>query len=369
MDGTVRFTDVYVDDDIVDRAASVLRSTRYVKGPVLEEFEAKFAEFCGVDHAVGVSSGTAALLLAFRSAGVEAGDDVFVPGHTFFATASPVLSLDANPVFVDVDPETYTMDPEDLAAKAATAENPTAIAPVHLYGQPAPMDEINDIADRYGMAVVEDACQAHGATYRGERTGSLGDVGCFSFYPSKNMTVGGDGGMLVTDDAELAETARRIRNHGRDESGTHVELGLNYRLDEMKAAVGIEQLSHLDDWNAARAAAAAKYDERLGEMQGIETPTVADDGSHVYHLYVVRSENREALREHLSARDIQTGIHYETPAHLHSAVVEQMDETPTLPQTEILCEEILSLPMHPRITDEEIERVCDAIESFVGVPA
>jgi len=362
MDERVAFTDIHVDEAMVDRAAEVLRSGRYVKGPMVERFEHEFADFCGTEHAVGVASGTDAIYLSLKAAGVGPGDDVFVPAHTFFATASPVLELGANPVFVDVDPVTYTMGALDLSEKATAAENPTAVLPVHIYGHPAEMHAITNVAREHGMFVIEDACQAHGATYRGDRAGSLGDLGCFSFYPSKNMTVAGDGGMVVTDDAKLAREIRMYRNHGRDDEGRHARLGLNHRLGELHAALGHEQLGHIEDWNEGRRRAAARYTERLSSVPKVNAPEERSDVEHVYHLYVVQVPDRDDLRETLEAEGIDTGIHYPTPAHRHEAVAARLDEPPSVPRAEALSERILSLPMHPRITDEEVDRVCAAIE-------
>lgn len=371
--GTLRervpFTDIYVDDEIVERATDVLKSTRYVKGPELEAFEENFAEACGVEHAVGVSSGTAAILLSLRAVGVEAGDEVFVPGNTFFATVSPVLSIGATPVFVDVGPETYTMDPDDFESKVENAESPAAVLPVHIYGQMADMGRITAIADDHDVAVVADSCQAHFAERDGEIAGTAGDAGAFSFYPSKNMTVGGDGGMLVTDRDDVAETARKLRNHGRDESGTHEMLGLNYRMDELNAVVGDEQLKHIRDWNDARAEVAEQYTERLSNLDAVTTPAEAPESLHVYHLYVVQvpPEEREEFRAFLDDRGIDTGVHYETPAHQHPAVRDHplvADTISALPQTEHLYERIVSLPMHPRLSQAEIDRTCEAIEAY-----
>ncbi|QIO22809.1 DegT/DnrJ/EryC1/StrS aminotransferase family protein [Haloarcula sp. JP-L23] len=364
MTEQVPFTDVYVDRDIVDSVVETLESRRYVKGPRVEELEAQFAETCGVDHAVGVSSGTAALYLAMKSAGIGEGDEVLVPGHTFFATVSPVVELGADPVFVDVDPETYTMSGTDLARTAADAENPVAVVPVHLYGHPAEMQTVRSVADAHDLTVIEDACQAHGATYRGDPVGSLGDAACFSFYPSKNMTVAGDGGILVTDDEDLARTARELRNHGRDTDGNHVRLGLNHRLDEVSAAAGLEQLSHLADWNADRAAAADRYRDRLADVETVQLPVERDEATHVYHLFVVQVPDRDGLRAHLDDEGIQTGIHYDPPVHLTPAMQDVLSTHPSLPETERLCTRIVSLPMHPRITDEEIDRVCEAIRGY-----
>lgn len=362
VDG-VEFTDVYVDEEIVNRVSEVVRSTRWVKGPELESFEEEFADATGVEHAVGVSNGTAALLLALDALDVGEDDDVFVPGHTFFATASPVLTLNANPVFVDIDSEHYTMDPEHLREQVEAADDPTAVLPVHIYGQVADMGAINDIAAEYDLDIIEDACQAHLATRNGNYAGTFGDVGCFSFYPSKNMAAGGDGGMIVTDDAEIADTARALRNHGRNGEGEHVKLGLNYRLDETNAVVGREQLKHLPKWVEQRNQAAQQYTERLSNVPEVTPPEEFDAGFHVYHLYVIQVPDRDELQSYLNEHGIQTGLHYETPAHLHDAVTEHVD-TPQLPVTEDLVENILSLPMHPRITDEEIAEVCTRIEEF-----
>lgn len=360
----VSFTDIYVDDEIVDRVETVLRGKRYVKGPVVEEFESAFADTCDTEHAVAVGSGTDAIYLALKASGIGPGDQVFVPAHTFFATVSPVLALGAEPVFVDIDLTTYTMGPLDLEAKAAAAENPAAVIPVHIYGHPAEMHAIPNVAAQHDMVVIEDACQAHGATYRDEPTGSLGDAGCFSFYPSKNVTVAGDGGMLVTDDDELASEARMLRNHGRDDEGVHRRLGLNHRLSEVAAAVGLEQLSHLDEWNQNRRAAARRYTDRLHEVSAVKTPNARRDVDHAYHLYVIHVPDRDDLQDYLEARGIETGIHYEPPVHRTPAVSRRLDEEPTLSRTEWLAERILSLPMHPRITDAEIDAVCDAIEEY-----
>lgn len=361
----VPFTDIYVDEEIVDRVSDVLRGKRWVKGPEVRTLEREFAAVTGTEHAIGVSSGTSAIFVALDALGIEEGDEVFVPGHTFFATVSPVLALGATPVFVDIDPDMYTMNPADLQAKVSSSEQPTAILPVHIYGQVTEMDPILEIANKRDLAVVEDACQAHHAQRKGDRAGTFGDIGCFSFYPSKNMAVGGDGGMIVTDDDTLAQTARVLRNHGRDDNGDHIEVGLNHRLDEMKGAIGQEQLKRLPEWSERRAAAAARYTERLEDVPEVTTPTVPAENRHVYHLYVIQVPDRDSLRETLLERNIEVGIHYETPAHRHEAVIERVG-TEELPVTETLVDRILSLPMHPRITDEEIQYVCDAIAEHYG---
>jgi dTDP-4-amino-4,6-dideoxygalactose transaminase len=361
MGDSVSFTDVRLEESTIDRAAEALRSGRYVKGPLVERFEEAFAEYCGTEHAVGVASGTDALSLALQAAGVVSGDEVFVPGHTFFATASPVLELGAEPVFVDVDPVSYTMRPPDLESKVRAADDPAAVVPVHLYGHPASMGAIRDVASDHDLALVADACQAHGAAYDGDRVGSIGDVGCFSFYPSKNMTVAGDGGMVATDDPDLARAIRMRRNHGRNDQGQHVRLGLNHRMGEVQAAVGIEQLAGLDAANEKRRAAGARYEDRLADVDEVTVPDERADAHHVYHLYVVQVPDRDDLQATLESAGIGTGIHYETPLYDHPAVRRRLDTTPSLTRTELLTDRILSLPMHPGLDASAVERVCDEI--------
>lgn len=365
MGDNVSFTDIHVDDAIVDRVEDVLRSGRYVKGPQVEAFEDEFAAACGCEHAAAVSSGTAALSLSLRAAGVQAGSQVFVPGHTFFATASAVLDSGGRPVFVDIDPETYTIDPVDLERKVEAAERPDAVVPVHIYGAMADMKAVRAIAEAHGLRIVEDACQAHFASRGGRTAGTVGDAGAFSFYPSKNMTVAGDGGMVVTDDDGIATRVRELRNHGRDETGIHRELGVNDRLSEIQAAVGRQQLEHVRTWNEERAEAARRYTSRLRDLEPVTTPTEPAESTHVYHLYVIQvpRADRDPLRSHLADAGIETGIHYPTPAHEQPAVTERVGET-TLDRTERLCDRIVSLPMHPRLEAADVDRVCDAIEAY-----
>ncbi|AXG06300.1 DegT/DnrJ/EryC1/StrS family aminotransferase [Haloplanus rubicundus] len=365
MGNKISFVDITIDEGMISEAVGVLEGGRLVKGPECESLESAFADLCSTDHAIGVSNGTAALLLSIKALGIGAGDDVFVPGHTYFATVSPVLELGANPVFVDIDPDRYTMDPELLNEAVDEASNPEAIVVTHMHGQPAEMDPILDIADENGLTVIEDAAQAHGATYNDKRVGSLGNVGCFSFYPTKNMTVGGDGGMITTDEPDLAAEARALRNHGRDESGKHTHLGLNYRLDEIKAAIGREQLTHLSDWTRARRDAASQYDERLQHIDEVIIPEKYDRSKHVYHHYpvLIPAKERGAIRTHLKEHGIGTGIHYEKAVHQHKAVRDQVGSA-TLPVAEDICSRTVSLPMHPQLSEPEVEYVCDQIEGF-----
>lgn len=363
MNDGVSFTDIYVDDEIVDRVTEVLEGTWYVKGEEVERFEEEFSAECGSDHAIGVSNGTAALLISLQSLGIGEGDKIFVPAHTFFATVSPVLHLGADPIFVDINPESYNINLTDLETKIEQSDNPGAVIPVHLYGQMADMEAVRDIADEYNLPIVEDACQAHFAERDGHTAGTVGDVGCFSFYPSKNMTVGGDGGMLVTDDDELAKNARALRNHGREEEGVHSQLGLNHRLDETNAAVGRVQLKHIREWNEQRNEAAQRYSDRLSDITEITVPTEQSNTFHVYHLYVIQTPGRDDLKTYLEDDGIETGIHYETPIHKHPAVKHRVGDV-TVETAEAICDRILSLPMHPRITESEIDHVCTVIENY-----
>jgi dTDP-4-amino-4,6-dideoxygalactose transaminase len=363
MYSRTEFTDIYADDEMIERVTEVMQSGRFVKGRECVQFENEFASAVGANHAIGVSNGTAALLLALQAHGVGPGDEVFIPAHTFFATASPVAHLGAQPVFVDIDPETYTIDVDDVESKIAESTTPAAIMPVHIYGQMADMRAITKIATDHDLVVIEDACQAHMATREGQTAGTAGDVGCFSFYPSKNMTVGGDGGMIVTDDAHIADHIRALRNHGRGEDGIHRHLGLNHRLDETNAAVGRVQLEHIERWSIQRNDAAQRYTDQLTEIPEVTVPTEVSDAFHVYHLYVIQAPDRDDLRAHLDARGIDTGIHYATPAHVHPAMRAVVGEV-HLPVAEALCDRIVSLPMHPRIEPDAIDRVCSEIAAY-----
>ena len=356
----MRFTDVRVDEAAVQAAIETLRSGRYVKGPRVETFESAFADVTGCERARAVSSGSTALALALRALGVGPGDEVFVPGHTFFASAASVLEAGATPVFVDLDPETYTMDPADLRAAVGASDAPAAVMPVHLYGQMADMRAIAAIADEHGLDVVEDAAQAHAAERDGLRVGEAGDAACFSLYPTKNLTVGGEGGMVVSDRADVADGVARLRDHGRDASGAHVEAGLNYRMSEVSAAVGAAELDRLDEVTAGRRAAALAYDDRLADVGTVRTPIAAADARHVYHLYVVRVPDREAFRESLDERGIDTDVHYPTPAHRQPAVPDDAGGR-DLPETEAAAAEVVSLPMHADLSTAEVERVCAAV--------
>jgi dTDP-4-amino-4,6-dideoxygalactose transaminase len=347
---------------IEEQVLAVLRSGRYVSGPEVSQLEDEFASFCDTRHAVAVNSGTAALHVALLALGVGPGDEVITVAHTFVATAEAIVAIGATPVFVDIDPATCNMDATALAA--AITPKTKVILPVHLYGQCAPMDEILAIAERHAIPVVEDACQAHGATFDGRPAGSMGAIGCFSFYPSKNLGAAGEGGMAVTMSAELAAKMRQFRDHGQAKRYYHEAMGYNYRLPEIQAAVLRVKLPLLNGWNEARRAAAARYDELLS---GIELASVAQlpKARSVYHLYVVRTPRRDIIAKTLELNGIGTGVHYPVPVHLQTPFRQFGGGEGSLPHTEAAAREVLSLPMFPEITSEEIDAVVQQVRIAV----
>ncbi|MGD1277045.1 MAG: DegT/DnrJ/EryC1/StrS family aminotransferase [Tepidisphaeraceae bacterium] len=340
----------------------VIAGGDFILGQELRDFEAQFAAFCGAACAVGVDSGISSLELALRALGVGPGDEVITVSHTFIATVSSISFTGARPVFVDVSPDTCTMDPSKI--EPAITPRTKAILPVHLYGQAADMDSILDIARRHHLLVIEDAAQAHGARYRGQRVGTLGDAGCFSFYPAKNLGAFGDGGMLLTNNPDLAEKVRMLRNYGQREKYHHVFLAYNRRLDTLQAAILRVKLAHLDAWNAARRAAAAHYDRRLSRLDRLVLPKVGPQRDHVYHLYVIQHPSRDALAAHLQRNGVSTGLHYPIPVHLQDCYQSLGIGRGALPVTESLASRVLSLPMFPTMTPQQIERVCGLIEEF-----
>jgi dTDP-4-amino-4,6-dideoxygalactose transaminase len=338
-----------------------LESTDFILGGEVELFEEEFAEFCGVAHAVGLDSGTSSLELALRAFGVGPGDEVITAANTFAATALAISYTGATPVLVDVSRATYNMNPALL--EEAITPRTRAIVPVHLYGQPADMDAIVPIAREHGIPVIEDACQAHGAAYRGRPAGSIGDAAAFSFYPAKNLGAAGDAGALVTNDDGVAETVRMLRNYGQEEKYHHLIRGYNRRLDTLQAAVLRVKLRHLHRWNALRGRHAALYSDLLSPTH-VNTPYVADDVLHVWHLYVVRSPHRDELRDQLGAYGIATGIHYPVPIHLQPAYADLGYSEGTFPVSEQCSREVLSLPMFAELTRADIEHVVDVIAGF-----
>jgi dTDP-4-amino-4,6-dideoxygalactose transaminase len=348
--------------------AEVSKSGAFVHGPACAKFEAEMAEYCGAAHAIGCASGSDALLLALLALGIGPGDEVIVPSFTFFATASAVWRLGAKPVFADILPETFNLDPADVMYKLTTATK--AIIPVHLFGQCVAMDEFAQIASAArGIPIIEDACQAIGAEFNGRRAGSMGTASAFSFYPTKNLGGFGDGGLITTNDAELASKLRVLRDHGQQPRYYHHFVGLNSRLDALQAAVLSVKLPKLDDWSAARARHAARYEAEFAQRglgETIVTPTTSANCHHVWNQYTVRVTDgrRDALQKYLADRKIGSAIYYPVPLHLQKCFASLNYEEGSLPNTEQACREVLSLPVYPELTSAEQETVVDAISEF-----
>lgn len=342
--------------DINAAMAEVIRRNAFILGDEVSAFEAAFAAYCEADHCVGLDNGSSALELALRAWGIGDGDEVITAPNSFIASASGIAFTGARPTFVDIDPATYTMDVSKL--EAAITPRTKAIVPVHLYGQSADMDPIMAIADRHGLKVLEDSCQAHGARYKGRRCGSLGHAAAFSFYPAKNLGCFGDGGALTTNDEATAEQVRMLRNYGQKVKYEHVYIAYNRRLDTLQAAVLGVKLPHLDEWNASRRATAARYDAALsGQYQ---VPAVPKYSEPVYHLYVIRSENRAELAAKLKAQGIDSGLHYPVAIHLQEAYAYLGHQRGDFPEAEKACDEVLSLPMFPYMREDEVEAVMAA---------
>lgn len=339
----------------------VVESAAFVLGPAVEHFEREFADYLGVEEVVGVSNGTVALQLTMLALGIGPGHDVIVPAHTFIATAEAVSHVGARPVFVDVHRDTANLD-ASLLPRAVTP-NTRAIIPVHLYGQPADLEPILRFAAERGLAVIEDACQAHGAHYRGRRVGSFGRAGCFSFYPGKNLGAYGEGGAIATNDHELATRLRRLRDHGQTERYHHAEVGYNARLEGIQGAVLGVKLRYLDRWNLKRRAHAEIYREDLARSS-VTLPAEAESCESVYHLFVVRSERRDELRRHLASREIQTGLHYPIPVHLQDAYAALGHREGDFPEAEAWARECLSLPMYAELTKAHLNEVIQGVKSF-----
>ncbi len=352
-------------DEIRRAWDEVLAGMHLFLGPNVQALEKEFASFCGVTDAIGVSEGTSAVNLALRACDIGAGDEVITVSHTFIATVEAIVLAGARPVFVDVDPHTCLMDVNQVE-REITAKT-RAILPVHLYGQCVDMDPLLEIARKHNLYVIEDACQAHGATYKGRRAGSMGAMGAFSFYYTKNLGGYGEGGMVTSSNAELVRRVRRLRDHGSEKRYYHEEIGINGRLDELQAAALRVKLPHLETWNDQRRANAALYNQALAGS-GVATPFEAEYGRGVYHLYVIRTARRDALREYLNTLGIGTGIHYPVPIHLQKPCLQYGAGEGSLPMTEQVVAEILSLPMYPELTNEQILRVAGEIRAFLSKP-
>jgi dTDP-4-amino-4,6-dideoxygalactose transaminase len=349
-------------DEIDAAMANVVRNTSFILGQDVELFEQEFAAFCEAEYAVGVDNGTSALELILRAYDIGPGDEVITVANTFIATTLAISYTGATPVLVDIDPQTYNIDVSRI--EDAITPRTKAIMPVHLYGQPADMGSISEIARRHELLVVEDACQAHGARYNGKRTGSLGQAAAFSFYPGKNLGAYGDGGMVVTNDERVVDAVRMLRNYGQREKYHHLIRGFNRRLDTLQAAILRVKLKHLEAANAARRRHARLYNELLADLP-VVPPLEADFAQSVYHLYVIRTEDREELAAHLKDRGIASGIHYPVPIHLHPAYRDLGYGEGDFPVSERYAGQILSLPMYPELTEDKIEYTVDAIRDFV----
>ena len=347
----------------IDRAMQrVLDNAQFILGPAVSAFEKDFATFCQTAEAIGVSSGTSALHLSLLAAGVGPGDEVITVPFTFVATVAASEYAGAKPVFVDIEPTYFTMDPEKI--ERAITPRTKAIVPVHLYGQPADMDSICEVANRHGLVVIEDACQSHGSEYKGRRCGSMGLLGCFSFYPGKNLGAYGEGGAIVTNDATLAAKARLLRSWGEETRYEHKYRGFNYRMDGLQGAVLGVKLKHLDAWTDARRTRAAEYTRRLsGTPAGVPAERAAS--RHVYHQYVVRVPERDAWRTALTEAGVQTGVHYPIPVHLQPAYADLGYSRGDFPVAERAASEVLSLPMFPELTDEQIESIASVFRAGV----
>ena len=355
-----------IEDEILTAQRRVLEKGRFILGEEVSAFEEEFSHYCGVQYGVGVGSGTDALFFALKAAGIEEGDEVITVSHSFIASTIAISMTGAKPVFVDTDPETYTMDPsklEYLLKKRKRRNRVKAILPVHLYGQPAEMEALLKIANRYHLFLIEDACQAHGAEYQGRKAGSFGLLGCFSFYPTKNLGAYGDGGMVLTDDKKLYDKIRLLRCYGEKKKYEHVVKGRNSRLDEIQAAILRVKLKRLDLWNGERRRKALTY-KRMLESTEVVCPVENEQARHVYHLFVIRTKRRNALQAFLKEKGIGTLIHYPTPIHIQKAYRELGYRKGDLPVTEKHAQEVLSLPFFPELTTEEMGKVNEGIKSF-----
>ena len=347
-----------IQKDLREAFDRVLETSEFALGSEVAAFEIEFANYCGARHGIAVNSGTSALHLALLAAGIGAGDEVITVPFTFFATVAAVIYAGARPIFVDIDPRSYTMDVSQI--ERAITKRTKAILPVHLYGQPADMDPILEIASRHHLVVIEDAAQAHGAEYKGRRAGSIGDLGCFSFYPTKNLGACGEGGMVVSNRPEYDRTIRMLRDWGQDEKYYPVLKGYNYRMEGLQGAILRVKLRHLEAWTEARRAHAARYDVLLSGS-GVQTPQAMAYARHVYHVYAIRTPERAAVQQSLTARGIQSAVHYPYPIHLLPAYSDLGHREGDFPQAEKMSVEQLSLPMYPELSEEAISHVTSVL--------
>jgi len=349
-----------IKSEIDAAVLGVLASGQYILGEEVARLEQEFADYCSVKHAIAVNTGTSALHLSLLAAGVGPGDEVITVPFTFVATVSAICYAGARPVFIDVEPVTLTMDPAQLEAKITPRTK--AIVPVHLYGQMADMDAIKAIADHYRIPVIEDACQAHGAQYKGASAGSIGASGCFSFYPGKNLGACGEGGIVVTNSDDQAKTMRMLRDWGQEQRYHHLLKGFNYRMDAIQGAILRIKLRHLEGWTEARRAHGRRYSLLLGGLASLRTPVEIADRRHVYHVYAIRSRDRDELQRVLSAEGIQSGLHYPIPVHLQKAHADLGYQAGDFPISEAAAREVLSLPIYPEMPTWHVDQVAAALE-------
>jgi len=358
---------VQIFDEEMERAAlNALRHERFVAGEDVFKFQEEFAQYVGCKFAVSTSSGTNALHIALLALGVPRGCEVVTSAFSFVASANVVLHAGASAVFADIDEKDFNVIPSEVEKKVT--KRTWALLPVHLYGYPCKMKEISSIAEAHGLRVVEDACQAHGAEYKGRKAGAIGDVGCYSFYPSKNMTVGGDGGMIVTNDEEVAKLAAKLRDCGRKSQYEHDVVGYTSRLNTVNAAIGRVQLRRLDEWNRRRREIASLYDELLSGIDGLDLPPKGDSRVRpVYHLYVIRASWRDALREYLQKNGIQSGVHYPLPVPLQPVYKQLFGyKRGEFPVSERISNECLSLPIYPSLSEDDVKYICSRVQAFFG---
>jgi len=348
-----------------DRAIrEVIENSAFAGGPFVEKFEEEFATFCGSSYAIGVGNGTDALWLTLLALGIGEGDEVITVPNTFIATAEAITYCNARPVFVDVDQDTFTMDPREL--EKSLTERTKAIIPVHLFGQPADMDPILEFARANGLFVVEDAAQAHDAEYKGRKAGTMGDAGCFSFYPGKNLGAFGEAGAVVTNDPELGKQIQMLRDHGQSQKYYHALMGWNCRMDGIQAAVLSIKLRHLCAANSLRRKHASQYNHAFDGIDGVHTPFEAAYARHVYHVYAIRVQARDAVRQHLQEKGVGSAVHYPVPIHLQDACRNLGYTKGAFPIAESLADQFLSLPMFPELTEEQIEYVVSSVSQAVG---
>ncbi|MDZ7859249.1 MAG: DegT/DnrJ/EryC1/StrS family aminotransferase [Candidatus Krumholzibacteriota bacterium] len=349
--------------EILEAVEAVFSSQQFILGSTVERFEKKTAEYCGADFAVGTASGTDSILLALMALGIGPGDEVIATPYSFFSTVSSIVRVGATPVFADIDPRTYNIDPQEVAG--AFTERTKAVIAVHLFGQAAEMNKLKEIASGGKASVIEDACQSIGALYHGKRCGTIGDIGCFSFFPSKNLGGAGDGGMVITDNGDIAEKIRALRVHGEEKKYSHKYVGINSRLDAIQAAVLEVKLKYLEGWNAARRSNASKYDKEFSGLRGIRPPFVEEYNESTFNQYVIRTPKRDQMRRFLKKKGIGTAVYYPIPLNLQECFHFPGWGEGVLPESERAAEETLALPIYPELSDKKQDYVIEAVKEFL----